>query len=242
MKAAKATLGILTFTSALLALFSPGCTSVPPKGQYSPPTKGLVAWWRGEGNANDSAGGHNGVLRGGMTFTNGVFGQAFAAGSRRRVLVPDDPAFELTSFTIGAWVNIHSDSYAVLGRMSPVYEPYALGVDHAGGIGLQVNIHSGVVGEQLFAPISYQQWHQVTGTLNTAQGIMSVYIDGKLAARKKTSVSPMQKLDPAQPSAISIGNGTILEFPFLGEIDEVVLYSRALSPGEVASLAARPAK
>src|SRR2546425_5630514 len=75
---------------------------------YSPPTAGLVAWWRGNGDATDSSGnGHNGAMLNGMGFTSGVFGQAFAGNSNQRMFVPDDPAFRLTnSLTIAAWVNI----------------------------------------------------------------------------------------------------------------------------------------
>src|SRR5437016_1671007 len=70
--------------SALLLL-----ASLSVWAQYAPPPAGLVAWWRAEGNANDSADSHNGALQGGMGFTNGVFGQAFATGSNKRVYVPD---------------------------------------------------------------------------------------------------------------------------------------------------------
>src|SRR5258706_12303715 len=47
--------------------------------QFSPPTNGLVAWWRAEGNGNDSSGnGHNGTLLDGGGFDLGTFGQAFS--------------------------------------------------------------------------------------------------------------------------------------------------------------------
>ena len=66
---------------------------------------GLVGWWRGDGNGNDSAGNHNGILVG-MGFAEGVYNQAFATGNGRRVLIPDDLAFQLTnSLTTAAWVN-----------------------------------------------------------------------------------------------------------------------------------------
>src|SRR5882724_8260496 len=37
----------------------------------------LVAWWRGDGNAVDTIGGHNGTLVGNTAFVTGVAGQAF---------------------------------------------------------------------------------------------------------------------------------------------------------------------
>src|ERR1035437_2844067 len=43
----------------------------------SPPV-GLVAWWPGEGNANDIAGTNNGIIYGGVSFVAGEVGQAFS--------------------------------------------------------------------------------------------------------------------------------------------------------------------
>ncbi|HZR16195.1 MAG TPA: hypothetical protein VFE51_02610 [Verrucomicrobiae bacterium] len=94
--------------------------------QYAPPSAGLVGWWRGDGNGDDSIGGHNGILENGMGFTNGLFGQAFVGATNKRVYIPDDPAFQLSSFTIGAWVNIAANSYSVFSRNSSEFSPYGL--------------------------------------------------------------------------------------------------------------------
>src|SRR2546427_13131922 len=87
--------------------------------QLSPPTNGLVAWWRGEGNANDSSGnGHNGTLLNGVGFDIGKFGQAFSfAGNPNTVFVPDSPDFKLTnSLTVSAWIYPKANSWVVLQR------------------------------------------------------------------------------------------------------------------------------
>ena len=44
----------------------------------TPPPPGMVAWWPGEGNANDIRGGNNGTPQGGVTFPAGEVGQAFS--------------------------------------------------------------------------------------------------------------------------------------------------------------------
>ena len=44
---------------------------------FAPPA-GLVAWWPGDGNANDIVGGNDGVLNGDTSFTSGKVGQAFS--------------------------------------------------------------------------------------------------------------------------------------------------------------------
>ena len=45
-------------------------TNVPGQGSCDPAPSGLVGWWPGEGNAKDIAGGNNGTLVGGVTFTD----------------------------------------------------------------------------------------------------------------------------------------------------------------------------
>jgi len=44
----------------------------------TPPPSGMVSWWRGENNANDSIGGNNGTLIGDTAFATGRVGQAFS--------------------------------------------------------------------------------------------------------------------------------------------------------------------
>src|SRR5712671_1002519 len=82
--------------------------------QFSPPTNGLVAWWRGEGNANDNSGnGHNGNLMHAVGFSTGEFGQAFSfLGNPNTVFVPDSNDFNLTnSLSMAAWVYVKADSW-----------------------------------------------------------------------------------------------------------------------------------
>src|SRR4051812_21186843 len=63
-------LGLLGLTSLTLpCLAQTGCITPPP---------GLVAWWAGDGNANDLVGVNNGALQNGTTFAAGRVGQSFA--------------------------------------------------------------------------------------------------------------------------------------------------------------------
>ena len=222
---------ILQVGAVLLSL------TISTLAQYSPTPTGLVSWWRGDGNATDTAGGHDGTLQGGMTFTNGLFGQAFAAGSGRRVYVPDSPAFALNSFTIGAWINIHAKSYSVFFRGDLDTIGIAMGIDFdaTGGIGLRIG--SSPNSDTLYTPITYHQWHHVAVSFDGSIKQMRVYVDGILAAQKTTTVSP-PTLNPSRTPGIGIGNSqSFYDFPFLGDIDELVLYSRVLSPAEISGLA-----
>ena len=75
-----------------------------PRGVPAP--AGLVSWWRGEGDANDSRDGNHGALVGGVTFAAGRVGQAFNLNGSNRVEVADAPNLDLTSaVTLEAWIN-----------------------------------------------------------------------------------------------------------------------------------------
>ncbi len=66
---------------------------------------GLIALWKAENNANDSANEHSGVLMNGATFAGGKFGQAFSLSGNAYVSFPtsSDWNFGANDFTIGGW-------------------------------------------------------------------------------------------------------------------------------------------
>src|SRR5438105_10586840 len=43
------------------------CASPTVWAQFTPPQEGLIGWWRGEGNANNSGGTNDGTLLAGVT-------------------------------------------------------------------------------------------------------------------------------------------------------------------------------
>jgi hypothetical protein len=212
--------------------------------QYTPPPTGLVGWWRGEDNAYDSAGGQNGLLIG-VKFEAGVVGQAFSfAGNPNRVLIPDSPNFELTnSLSIAAWVYPKANSWHVLERtcgFAPACKlaAYTFGMDNAGKFIFEISNDISGAKERVSAPIEFSHWTQVTATLDGVQGEMRLYLAGVLVAKKVTSVRPIGALDPALQPGIAIGNTPAGGgYPFIGLVDEVLLYSRSLSPAEVTGLA-----
>src|SRR3989338_5976472 len=82
-------------------------------GEFDPilaqlaPTTSLVAHWKFEGNANDSAGTNNGTLVNGPTFTTGKIGQALSFdGQNDRVSIGSPaPLDNLNAKTISFWMN-----------------------------------------------------------------------------------------------------------------------------------------
>jgi hypothetical protein len=210
---------------------------------YAPPTNGLVGWWSGNGNATDSSGnGHDGTVQG-EGFTTGLYGLAFASDSNERVFIPDSPAFQLTnSLTIAAWVKMTSPSYAILfrGDSRAGNDPWVLGGNGAGKIGIQIEDTTDTAAYAA-ADVPLNEWIHVAGTFDGDTGDLRFYINGVLATELFTSIKPFGPLDPNLAPGVAIGNTeTSINFPFVGSIDEVLLYDRALSPNEIAGLVPEP--
>jgi len=89
---------------ALLALFS--ATAITKAQPCLPPPSGLIAWWPGDGNANDQ-GTNNGTLINGASFGAGKVGQAFSFdGISSCVSIEYSPSLgPLTNYSVTAWVN-----------------------------------------------------------------------------------------------------------------------------------------
>ena len=77
-----------------------------------PPPPGMVAWWPGDGNANDIVGGNHGTLIGDATATaDGMVGQAFGFdGTGDFVTINHSPDLEpgTGDFTVDAWIKPNS--------------------------------------------------------------------------------------------------------------------------------------
>jgi hypothetical protein len=204
--------------------------------QYNPPLNGLVSWWRADGNGNDSASTNNGTVANNVGFVPGVSGQAFSCPGLFPgiVSVPDCDAFKLTnSLTMAAWVNMQNNSWAVMCRGNN----YALTFDFAGHPQFIIGIGAAAGRLTPTNVIPFNRWTHLAGTLDGSTGDMRLYVNGNLIAETNTAARPPAGIINAD----GIGIGAVFTgsdpFSFNGYIDEVLLYSRALSPSEIASVA-----
>jgi hypothetical protein len=218
-------------------------TVVLPSTNCVPPPSGLVSWWRGEGNGNDSAGTNNGTLLNGVSFAAGMVGQAFrfVSGPNPKVYVADNPTLQLTnSLSIEGWIKPNF-GWTLLSRGDDtlVSDPYTLGFTSVSDLRLIFRIVD-ASGQylSLTAPesLATNVWVHVAATLDGGAGIASIYVNGQVVAQTNTVLRPKGPLTGANPS-LCIGNapGTT-GFPFDGLIDEIALYSRALSQTEIQSI------
>jgi len=211
----------------------------------SPPS-GLIGWWPGNGNANDIVGGNNGVAQN-ITYTTGVAGQAFACdpnnypyGTYAGIQIPDQPAYVLTNaLSIEGWIRPRGDGYSIFcrGDNRPGLDPYVLSMQGNNNLRFYIEDESGnyaFVGTDL----NYNQWYYVAATWDGSTETMSLYTNGALAGQTVTDVRPLGELIPADSPGVGIGNVNdgFNNFPFIGDIDEISLYNRALTAAEIQSI------
>ena len=212
-------------------------------GKTGRPRDGLIGLWSGEGNAVDSVGGNNGVMQN-VSFTDGVVGQAFTFapdsfpyGTYVGVQIPDKPVYALTqSLSIEGWIRPRGNGYVIFfrGDHRPGLDPYCLSLD--GHLNLVFTICGADANTAAVrTPVGLGAWIHVAGVLDDRTGTMSLYTNGVLAAQTVTTVRPFGALLADESPGVGIGNvndgGN--NFPFIGEIDEMALYDRALSADEV---------
>ena len=156
------------------------------------------------------------------------------------IQISDQPAYVLTnSLTIEGWIRPRGDGYNIFfrGDHRGGLDPYFLGMSSASNISLWITDESGN-NARVGTPITYNVWTYVAATLDGTAGALKIYTNGVLAAQTVTSIRPFGALQPDQSPGIGIGNvndgGN--NFPFIGDIDEISLYNRALTAAEIQSI------
>jgi hypothetical protein len=219
----------------------------PPTSDCITPPTGLVGWWKGDGNTLDSIAGNNGVNQN-VALTSGVVGQAFACdpenfpwGTFTGIQIADRPAYALTnSLTIEGWIRPRGDGYLIFwrGDNRPGTDPYYLSMQANNTLRFGICDANGT-GAFVETTVNYFAWTHVAATLDGAAGTLNIYTNGVLAAQTATAIRPFGDLLPDQSPGVGIGNlndgGN--NFPFFGDIDEIGLYNRALSAGEIPTTA-----
>ena len=209
-------------------------------GCAAPPT-GLVSWWRAENNANDSTGGNNGTPQGGVSYVYGEVGSGFYLnGTGPYVYVPGSGSLNVGSgggFTIEGWIQPSDNN----GR--PIVEWDSAS---AYGVGFWANwpstgklfaniVDTSGTGHTFSGGPSYivfGLWHHVALTYDKASGRAYLYLDGSQVAQ-----STLASFTPQTTYNLYLGARVVsTPTPWFGALDEISLYNRALSAGEIASL------
>lgn len=203
-------------------------------------TDGLVSWWRGENSAEDSFGNNDGNYDIAF-FTPGRVGNAFyfnGEGGGNFVEIPDDDSLDVQDgdYTLAGWVNIQQDGrehyFFGKGACCTPYNFY-VGVDQDNRPFLDVSHETGGARVAAFGhELDLYTWTHLA--LRREGNEFRLYKNGEHVV---THTEPLPIGTNEAPFTIGKGDG--MEPPELtafGMADEVVLYGRALSQGEIQAL------
>ncbi|PWU11251.1 MAG: hypothetical protein C5B50_23740 [Verrucomicrobia bacterium] len=216
--------GSVLSSNASLALLHTNCTT---------PGYALASWWSAEGNLSDNVGGNNGTAIGGVSYGTGIVGQGFVMnGNGSYIQLSNAPALQTQTFTIEAWVKRASASVATAGGgaggniFGYGTSGYNLGIVNNGSLSLTKVGDSQVQSAALIADTNF---HHLAVT--KAGSAVIFYVDAV--------AYPVGAYDPGFTftttpviGALSTNQGA----SFWGTIDELSIYTRALSAAEVQSV------
>jgi len=209
--------------------------------RHNPGETDLVAYYPFENSADDLSGnGYDGTLNGGVSYTGGQVGRAASFEDGDVVSVSHDGSLtDVTDFTASAWFRSTAD-----GRQDQVVfgirNGYEIVFDSAGARTSSDNsiwwaIDNGTgdwaVNDTGAGPLTVGEWHHAALVQDTSNDEVRVYIDGSLVVTDN-GTGPVN----TTTSDLGIGSRGDGFGQFNGAIDDVRIYSRALSASEIQAL------
>ncbi len=196
-----------------------------------PPPLQMVGWWPGDGTANDIIGTNHGTLNNGATFATGKVQQAFRLdGINDFVSIPNSANWEFGNrdFTIDFWVNKVSNLHGYIARDgTTLYAPWIIGSNdmvYMTSTGSSWDIVSGAS----MGSIPASTWIHIA--VVRSGSTFRVYNNGNIASTWTSSASIASNANP-----LSIGK-VQSQTNFNGMIDELEIFSRALTQAEIQSI------
>lgn len=219
-----------------------------PGVQAASGEKGLVGWWKLDGDAKDSTPyGDNGIITGTTTVADRE-GKANGAlrwqGSPDRVLIPDAPVLNPTSsMTVSTWFYANNVSTGVQRIVSKFasggYSLYITGsgtVDGCGDNNLCAKVRVNGADTYAIVPsstLNNQNWYHLAMSYDGTN--VRLYINGSVAATSANTSGPITTA--AVPLCFGTNNATCgSNFLNAANIDDVRLYNRALTQSEIQNL------
>ena len=201
---------------------------------------GLVAWWKLDGNTNDSSGNNLNGSNQGATLTTNKNGESDKAYSfnNSHISVPHSNLLNFTdSFSISLWVystNYTSNDWQeFLMKGAVTNRQYHIRPNKDTGKLTFIFYQSGIpFASTSNAALENNAWSHVVGTLSNSE--VHLYINGlEDSSRQFNDFSSITSTS----NGLSIGRlGTYSGYYFNGKIDEVRMYDRALSAADVQAI------
>ncbi|MDO8510901.1 MAG: LamG-like jellyroll fold domain-containing protein [Nanoarchaeota archaeon] len=216
------------------------------------PTNGLLFWWKGENNAQDSYKfGHHGTIEGAAAYMSGRVGQAFKFDGKDDLIDlgltsedKDTEEFLLAdptekSLSVSFWMKTAATK-------SPQGSMYM--IDSGAGTESKRGFYCNTAQGSLYcavrqATVIYKvaasnviplnSWKYVTLTFDDETDELKLYVDGALS--KTGNEQQIFSTTYVSTKAV-IGATNTKQLLFNGSLDEIGIWSRALSGGEIKSL------
>lgn len=195
-----------------------------------PPLSGLVSWWPGDFNANDTTGCNHGTLLNGASIASGYVGPAFSFDGVDDWFWADGAGiYDLQQLTIETWIKHNTlpagqiQRYVSLGGEKAVLR-------YDGGKGpnqlhFYMKINDSLHMIRLNNTLDVGIWHHVAGSYDGS--MMRLYFDGAQIGSLAVS------------GTVGDGTGVSLSAPsevLNGYIDEASIYNRSLSSAEIQAI------
>lgn len=200
----------------------------------------MVGWWRFEDNFLDSSGNNNHGTQNGVLFTDGQFGRAASFnGLSSYVSIPNHAQFNMQNeITTSAWIHRTQDN----SELGSIVQKWG---DESNRRQWHLTLSDNNI--RFYISTSGSNFPAVTGSvipLNTWTHVvgrfdgnnLQVYVNGEL----DSTISLVGTIHQSNIGLRIGGYGEDSEYPsnryFPGLIDEVMIFNRALSSDEIASL------
>jgi hypothetical protein len=245
--------GTASSSNALLTILpAPPCVTV---------TNGLVAWWKAETNLLDGWDSNDGSLlfstnsiRGpggnpalGISYVPGKVGNAFSTGTNG-VFVANNASLRLTNgLTIEGWIyptSLSGGLRTILSKFDPpvgsaTNSSYYFGANNGSLIFRVSSTGGNVISLLAPQPLQLSQWSHVAATYDAA--VLRLYLNGLLVAQTNYSAGIFAGTADAGIGAVPfLGAAPFLSsgwyYPWSGYLDEISLYNRGLSDGEISDI------
>ena len=222
-----------TFPWGIIILFTIALSASVRAADCASPPSGLVSWWQCESNAYDRVGTNAGTWVGAATFAPGRVGQAFSFDGSRYVSIPSATNLSFSGYTpmsLELWVYRTGSAATmhILGKRGGCYWgdlQYQMSFDSAYGLTFIGDLNAPWVSTGQVLPLN--TWQHLAVTYDGTNFVF--YINGNVA----TTVAGY--LGPTNTAPLEIGNSGDCA-PFVGLIDEVSFYNRALAASEVQAI------
>jgi hypothetical protein len=195
----------------------------------------LVAYYKldetgGERLADASGNGHHGAARGAVALGPGRYSNAVILDGAGWIEIPHDPALDLSSFTLSAWIRPArlEGTAGIIAKGTAGSHTYYLGTSDTS---LELGWSQGAVAFRGGA-LDVGVWTHVAATVDTG-GTARLFVGGQQVQTSVATSLPAAGATPLGLGRMDEGDGSTM---FRGALDEVRIYSKAFDKDNVPAL------